>query len=1097
MHFLTPIKLIRKSPRLKIALSLFSLTLLVVVGVSLIGKPSVAEAACAPATSFGTDTMTVTVPSTGTYTSWIRMESPDGTNNQVMMSVDGGTCYTMAKTMAANTWTWVDTQSGSSTPLSLSLTAGTHTIVLTGNQAGVSVDSLLFTGDTSCNPNTNLAQCEPPVPVATPYYLAAGATANTTINGETWNADTLSPANSYVTGGQTNCQLPAGQTVANAGALEPIYACERWNDGSGLTYTIPVANGQYNVELLFAEINPAITAAGERVFNVSVNGISAASNLDLVKQAGQYAAYNVGVGLTVTNNVVTIVLANGSANAAKIAGIEILPSAPPTVSISAPTSGTTVSGPVTLSAAASDSLGIKSVQFYENGTAVGSADTASPYSTSWNSTTMNDGTYSITAVATNVNNISTTSAPVSVTVANHVCSVAPSAPTNVTDTATANSVTLNWTGVTPPTNCSLSGYNIYRGTSTTNLTKIAGPITNTSSNATYTDSTVAAGTAYFYQVTAIDSSGSSPESAKAPTAPLSVTTAKNCTSNSSTLPTTPTLTATSNTNYTSIPLSWTASTVSNGCTLSGYHVYRGSTLIQTLTGTSFTDTGAGLTPANLASGTSYSYHVVAYDSGGNNSNSSATVTATTEADNKAPTTPTGLSGTSPNSASVSLNWAGSSDLPNPGAVGLAGYYIYRNDSATPLNATPVTTTTYTDSNVNPSTAYKYAVAAVDKNNNLSVETADVPVTTQAAPANCTSSSPAPSTPASLTSPSQTLNSINLSWSASTPGSGSSCTITGYQVVNTTTGITTTVTGTTFSDTGLSPSKSYSYMVVAVESNGSKSATPASITKSTAADTQAPTPVTSFKATATSASQVSLSWIAGTDNVGITSYVITRTGGTGGTTTTTVTAPAITSVDNTVTASTSYSYSIVAFDAAGNPSTAATATVLTSAPTCSGNPSTPTGLTAGAVTATSVSLNWTASTPASGCSIKGYEVFNGSTDLTPNLVSTTSAPVTGLSPFTNYSFKVVAVDTSAHASSASSSLSVKTLTSTGCITSLAADVNHDCHVNFNDLAAFANDYPGFNGKAVTNGADGDINFDAAVNFNDLALFATDYPVENGQ
>jgi len=42
------------------------------------------------------------------------------------------------------------------------------------------------------------------------------------------------------------------------------------------------------------------------------------------------------------------------------------------------------------------------------------------------------------------------------------CSAVPSAPTGLTATATSSSaIGLNWSAVTPPTNCTISGYNVY------------------------------------------------------------------------------------------------------------------------------------------------------------------------------------------------------------------------------------------------------------------------------------------------------------------------------------------------------------------------------------------------------------------------------------------------------------------------------------------------------------------------------------------------------------------------------------------------------------------------------------------------------------
>ena len=64
----------------------------------------------------------------------------------------------------------------------------------------------------------------------------------------------------------------------------------------------------------------------------------------------------------------------------------------PTVSVTAPASGATVSGTVTLSATASDNVGVAGVQFKVDGTNAGRRghhpDLSSPYSVSWNTTTV-------------------------------------------------------------------------------------------------------------------------------------------------------------------------------------------------------------------------------------------------------------------------------------------------------------------------------------------------------------------------------------------------------------------------------------------------------------------------------------------------------------------------------------------------------------------------------------------------------------------------------------------------------------------------------------------------------------------------------------
>jgi Bacterial Ig domain/K319L-like, PKD domain len=72
---------------------------------------------------------------------------------------------------------------------------------------------------------------------------------------------------------------------------------------------------------------------------------------------------------------------------------------PPTVSLTAPVSGDTVAGTVTLTADAADNIGVAGVQFRVDGNPLGAEDTSPPYTTSWDATTVPDGQHSLTAVA--------------------------------------------------------------------------------------------------------------------------------------------------------------------------------------------------------------------------------------------------------------------------------------------------------------------------------------------------------------------------------------------------------------------------------------------------------------------------------------------------------------------------------------------------------------------------------------------------------------------------------------------------------------------------------------------------------------------------
>jgi hypothetical protein len=93
----------------------------------------------------------------------------------------------------------------------------------------------------------------------------------------------------------------------------------------------------------------------------------------------------------------------------------------PTVSITSPTNGSSVSGIVTITANSSDNVGVVGVQFkLDDTTNIGVEDVTNPYSTSLDTTTIPDGAHTITAISGDAASNSTTSSTVNITVANVV-----------------------------------------------------------------------------------------------------------------------------------------------------------------------------------------------------------------------------------------------------------------------------------------------------------------------------------------------------------------------------------------------------------------------------------------------------------------------------------------------------------------------------------------------------------------------------------------------------------------------------------------------------------------------------------------------------
>ncbi|MBI3876204.1 MAG: glycoside hydrolase family 9 protein [Verrucomicrobia bacterium] len=116
------------------------------------------------------------------------------------------------------------------------------------------------------------------------------------------------------------------------------------------------------------------------------------------------AAYNVGSPSSAT---VTILPASST------------DTTPPTVSLTAPVNGATVSGSaVTVSATASDNVGVAGVQFKLDGANLGAEVLSAPYSVTWNSTSVTDGSHTLTAVARDAAGNQTTAGTVGIIVSN-------------------------------------------------------------------------------------------------------------------------------------------------------------------------------------------------------------------------------------------------------------------------------------------------------------------------------------------------------------------------------------------------------------------------------------------------------------------------------------------------------------------------------------------------------------------------------------------------------------------------------------------------------------------------------------------------------
>jgi beta-lactamase superfamily II metal-dependent hydrolase len=125
---------------------------------------------------------------------------------------------------------------------------------------------------------------------------------------------------------------------------------------------------------------------------------------------------------------------------------------PPATSITAPANGAIVSGTTTVTASASDNVGVTRVEFFLDG-ALQATDTTSPYSWSWNTATSTNAAHSLTSKAFDAANNNATSAAVSVTVNNDLTApitsiTAPAGGATVSGTTTVTASASDNVGVT-------------------------------------------------------------------------------------------------------------------------------------------------------------------------------------------------------------------------------------------------------------------------------------------------------------------------------------------------------------------------------------------------------------------------------------------------------------------------------------------------------------------------------------------------------------------------------------------------------------------------------------------------------------------------
>ena len=284
--------------------------------------------------------------------------------------------------------------------------------------------------------------------------------------------------------------------------------------------------------------------------------------------------------------------------------------------------------------------------------------------------------------------------------------IAPDAPSGLTAAAGNAQVTVNWTPV-----AGAKSYNVYRSTTPGSQ----GPKVGSSSTTTFSDTTVANGTAYFYEVTAdnaaVEGSASVQSSGATPAVPVIA-------------PAAPTgVNATAGNGQ--VTVNWTSVA---GAT--SYNVYRSTT-----PGSQGAKVGSSSTTAlsdtAVVNGTAYFYEVTADNAAGEGPASVQSPGATRAVPVTVPAPPTGVNVAAAN-AQVTVTWTAS--------AGSTSYSVYRStiQGSQGSKTGSSSTTSFTDGTVVNGTTYYYEVTAANA-------AGESPASTQSAPV--TPAVPAPSGPA--------------------------------------------------------------------------------------------------------------------------------------------------------------------------------------------------------------------------------------------------------------------------------------------------------------------------------------------------------------
>jgi hypothetical protein len=271
-----------------------------------------------------------------------------------------------------------------------------------------------------------------------PFALASqGASQAVRVRFTPTATTTVSTNLAFKVGSDTISVVATGSGAAVADTTPPI-----------VTVTSPTSAVTYTATA------PSLTLQGTASDNVGVTQVSWSNSRGGSGVASGTSSWTASsIALQVGSNTLTVTARDAAGNAATATlTVTLSDTVPPTAAITAPATGTTVSGTINVTASATDNVAVAGVQFRLDGANLGAERASPPYSVQWNTATAAAGPHVLTAVARDAAGNVTTSAGVTLTVAN-AGAVDTTAPTisQVSMAVTGSTVTIGWTTNEPST----------------------------------------------------------------------------------------------------------------------------------------------------------------------------------------------------------------------------------------------------------------------------------------------------------------------------------------------------------------------------------------------------------------------------------------------------------------------------------------------------------------------------------------------------------------------------------------------------------------------------------------------------------------------